>query len=469
VTTTGANYSHRELGEMAAQIAATLRAAGIMPDNRVALLIPDGAQLAVGLLGVMGAATAVPLNPALPFRDLKDLFERIRPQAVVTPAGPTPEWLAPGTIRLTVEPADPAAWRADGDLPGTVAVGPPPEPDAVALLLHTSGTTSLPKPVPLTHRNLSYSAGNVARWFSLGTDDRGLAVMPLFHIHGIVAGLLAPLAAGGTAIVPSRFDPLQFFAWLDRHRPTWYSAVPTMHQLILARAPSTVAGMLRFVRSSSAPLPPSVMERLEAVFAAPAIETLGMTEASHQVAANPLPPGVRKPRSVGVAAGAEIRVLAADGSGTGEIAIRGPGVFDGYGGDPGNGLIDGWFPTGDLGRFDDDGYLFLVGRLKELINRGGEKVAPVDVEAALLDHPAVAQAAAFAVADRWLGEEVAAVVVLSTEHAVTEGELIRHARARLPAFKVPRSITITDRIPVGATGKVARNTLAATLGLEPPR
>jgi acyl-CoA synthetase (AMP-forming)/AMP-acid ligase II len=272
------------------------------------------------------------------------------------------------------------------------------------------------------------------------------------------------------------FAPGQFFEWLDEFEPTWYTAVPTMHQEVLARAGANREAVgrsrLRFIRSSSAALAPEVMSGVERAFNVPVIEAFGMTEASHQIASNPLPPGRRKPGSVGVAAGAEVAIM--DGSGrllpageTGEIAVRGRGVTRGYEGNPeanAAAFSDGWFRTGDLGRLDHDGYLFITSRLKEIVNRGGEKVSPREVDEALLEHPSVAQAAAFAVPHPSLGEDLAAAVVLRPGSRADQAELRGFLFSRLSVFKVPSQIVFVEAIPKGDTGKVQRTTLHEKLG-----
>jgi acyl-CoA synthetase (AMP-forming)/AMP-acid ligase II len=347
--------------------------------------------------------------------------------------------------------------------------------DDIAMILHTSGTTSRPKRVPIRHRNLIASAGNIGRTYQLGSQDSTLCVMPLFHIHGIVASLLSTLASGGTVICPPGFDGLKFFGWLDEFKPTWYSAVPTMHQLILARAERNAeiikANPLRFIRSSSAPLPPVVLERLEETFGAPVLESYGMTEASHQMTSNPLPPAPHKAGSVGIGIGVEAGIM--DENGTllapgeiGEVVVRGPNIVDGYENNPeanASAFVDGWFRTGDQGYLDADGYLCLTGRIKELINRGGEKISPLEIDDVLLRHPAVAEALAFAVPHKTLGEEVHAAVVLKGE--ASERELRQHCAETLAEFKVPRQIHILEALPRGATGKLQRISMAKTLGI----
>jgi acyl-CoA synthetase (AMP-forming)/AMP-acid ligase II len=349
--------------------------------------------------------------------------------------------------------------------------------DDVALVLHTSGTTSRPKIVPLAQRNVVASAQNVARSLGLKKGDRALNIMPLFHIHGLVAGLLASMSVGAEVSCSPGFNALKFFGWMGETHPTWYTAVPTMHQAILTRAARSLeiirANPLRLIRSSSSAMPPQVIRELEETFGAPLVEAYGMTEAAHQMASNPLPPGVRKPGTVGKAAGPEVCIL--DGGGqpaapgvTGEIAIRGTNVMSGYENNPKantEAFTNGWFRTGDQGVMDDEGYVTITGRLKEIINRGGEKISPREVDEVLLDHPAVQQCLTFALPHDKLGEDVGAVVVLREGMAATEDELRAFAGKRLADFKVPRKVLFRAEIPKGATGKLQRIGLAQKLGI----
>jgi acyl-CoA synthetase (AMP-forming)/AMP-acid ligase II len=353
-----------------------------------------------------------------------------------------------------------------------------PDPDDVALVLHTSGTTSRPKIVPLRQRNLAASARNIAATLALTPQDRCLVIMPLFHIHGLIGALLSSLHAGASVHCPPGFNALKFFAWLDQAEATWYTAVPTMHQTILARADRNADVIarrkLRFIRSSSASLPPAVMKQLEDTFGCPVIESYGMTEASHQMASNPLPPRPRKPGSVGIAAGPEVGIMDLDGKlldrgEIGEIVIRGDNVTAGYANNPkanAEAFTNGWFRTGDQGVLDAEGYLSLTGRLKEIINRGGEKIAPREVDDVLMDHPAVAQVVTFGMPHDKLGEEVAAAVVLREGQNASEQDLRSFAATRLADFKVPKKIVFLAEIPKGATGKLQRIGLAQRLGLS---
>ncbi|HET7737856.1 MAG TPA: AMP-binding protein, partial [Tepidiformaceae bacterium] len=362
------------------------------------------------------------------------------------------------------------------DVPGRGPVSVP-RPEDVALVLHTSGTTGRPKRVPLSHANLARSARNVATSLGLTADDRCLNVMPLFHIHGIVAAILATLSSGGSVVCTPGFDAFRFFGSLEASRATWYTAVPTMHQAIVARArahlSTPASSSLRFVRSSSSPLPPSVMRDVEDLFGVPMVEAYGMTEASHQVCCNPLPPAVRKPGSVGVPSGVELRVVGPDGTSlrpgeTGEVVIRGGSVTSGYESiDPADfTLPGGWLRTGDLGYLDDDGYLVLAGRIKELVNRGGEKISPREVEDVLITYPGVREVVVFAVPHAKLGEDIAAAIVPEpADRPLDIAALRAFAGAQLAPFKVPRQVVVVEAIPLGPTGKPQRLGMAGRLGL----
>jgi acyl-CoA synthetase (AMP-forming)/AMP-acid ligase II len=362
-------------------------------------------------------------------------------------------------------------------LGGRPAQGGPAEAQDIALVLHTSGTTSRPKIVPLRQINITASAYHIGRTLSLTADDACLNIMPLFHIHGLIAAVLSSVAAGGSVSCTPGFNAFKFFPSFDEVRPSWYTAVPTMHQAILGLAGRNAEiigrGRLRFIRSSSSSLPPQVMTALEEAFGVPVIESYGMTEASHQMTSNPLPPGRRFPGSVGIAAGPEVAIMSDDSEilpagALGEVVIRGRNVTAGYENNPtanASAFTNGWFRTGDQGVIDEDGYLRLTGRLKELINRGGEKISPLEVDTVIMDHPCVEQCLTFAVPHDKLGEEVAAAIVLRQGQSATDIELREFASKRLAAFKVPRRIIFLEEIPKGATGKLMRIGLAEKLGL----
>jgi len=462
----------------------TLNAMGIGRNDRVAIVLPNGPEMATAFVAIASGATAAPLNPAYRADEFEFYMSDISAKALVvdkgsdSPAVGVARKMGVPVIELVAEPSQGAGAFTLGDRAGAgVGNGRYAETDDIALILHTSGTTSRPKIVPLAQRNICASAGNIAETLRFTTGDRGLNIMPLFHIHGLMAGLLAPFSAGSSVFCTPGFNALRFFAWMQEAKPTWYTAVPTMHQTILTRATQNKAVItatpLRFVRSSSSSLPPQVIAELESTFNAPVIESYGMTEASHQMASNLLPPGTRKPGTVGVAAGPEIAIMDEAGTllpanATGEIVIRGANVTPGYENNAkanGEAFTNGWFRTGDQGVMDGEGYVSITGRLKEIINRGGEKVSPREVDEVLMDHPAVLQVVTFGMPHDKLGEEVAAAVVLREGKSVTEKELRDFVGERLAAFKVPRKVLFLPEIPKGATGKLQRIGLAAKLGL----
>lgn len=478
--------NYRELRGHLRLVGAQLAGYGIGRADRVALVLGNGPEMATAFLAALQAAAAAPLNPGYKAEEFAFYLEDLGAKALIvekrvdSPVREVADRLGITILELT--PSRGAAGlfslsSSDGSQTDAAAPASMPGADDVALILHTSGTTSRPKIVPLTQRNLAASAQNVAATLNLSDNDRGLHVMPMFHIHGLIAGLLAPLVAGGSVFCTPGFDALKFFSWLAESTPTWYTAVPTMHQAILSRASRNRAVLdsveLRFIRSSSASLAPQVMAEIEETFGAPVIEAYGMTEAAHQMTSNPLPPRPRKPGSVGVPAGPEVAILDSKGTvlaanATGEVCIRGDNVMAGYEkNDDANqvAFTGGWFRTGDQGVIDDDGYLHITGRLKEIINRGGEKISPREVDEVLLAHPAIAQVLTFAMPHDKLGEEVAAAVVLVDGESVDERELRDYAGERLAAFKVPRRIIFLERIPTGPTGKLQRIGLADTLGL----
>jgi acyl-CoA synthetase (AMP-forming)/AMP-acid ligase II len=480
-----APLSHGALRALADDTVAALNAGGIGRGDKVAIVLPNGPEMAAAFVAIASGAVAAPLNPAYRAEEFEFYLTDLGPKALLakagddTPARAVAERLGVPVVDLV--PGEPAgAFTLDGLAPGRAPNGGAAGPDDPALVLHTSGTTARPKIVPLANRNLTASARHIGDALALGPDDRCLNIMPLFHIHGLVAAVTASLAAGGSVHATPGFNALRFFTWLAEVDPTWYTAVPTMHQAILSRATHNKERLgkgtrLRFIRSSSSSLPPQVMLALEETFGCPVIESYGMTEASHQMASNPLPPRARKPGSVGIAAGPEVGIMADDGTllpagETGEVVIRGPNVTAGYESNPeanAKAFTNGWFRTGDQGRLDAEGYLFLTGRLKELINRGGEKVSPLEVDTVLMDHPAIAQVVTFAMPHEKLGEEVAAVAVLREGASATEAEVRAFAAARLADFKVPRRVLFVDEIPKGATGKLQRVGLAEKLGIAP--
>jgi acyl-CoA synthetase (AMP-forming)/AMP-acid ligase II len=468
--------TYGQLRSQVAAVAEALAGAGIGPGDRVGMALPNGLPTIVAFLAASEAGTAAPLNPGYKEEEFRFYLEDTNARVLLLPAEGADDARRAAGDRVPIltvamdETGTVSLSDATGKTTGKRSVMPPAVDD-VALILHTSGSTGRPKRVPLKHANLSISARNVARSYDLTPDDVSLCVMPLFHVHGLVASTLATLATGGTVVVPGKFSPLSFWRVARDHGVTWYSAVPTLHQLLLARADAgsakpAGAEKLRFIRSCSASLPPQVMHDLEAAFGAPVLEAYGMTEAAHQMSSNPLPPGTRKPGSVGPGTDVKISIMDAEGrhlpvGERGEVVIQGPNVIKGYESNPeanATSFVDGWFRTGDQGFLDDDGYLTLVARLKELINRGGEKISPREIDEVLLTHPAVGEAVCFGVSHPTWGEEVAAAVVLKEK--ATEAELLAYCRERLADYKRPKQIHITDAIPRTATGKIQRRVVA---------
>jgi acyl-CoA synthetase (AMP-forming)/AMP-acid ligase II len=448
--------------------------------KRIAIVMENGPDLVLSLLAAATCGVAVPLNPKYRESDFSFFYEDANVTGLIAVPDTVPEAFAaapPGTvvIHAAADRSGPLRFESINSKPsgGSLKI---PLPHDVTILLHTSGTTSGPKSVPIRHRNVAASAANIVQAYDLTSDDRSLCVMPLFHIHGIVASLLGPLAAGGSVVVPPGFDARTFWGLVEKFHPTWYSAVPTMHQMLLARADRHAEVIrrnpFRFIRSCSSSLPPTVKEKMKTVFDAPVSEAYGMTETAHQIASNPLPPGIRKPGAVGLGIGVEVAIMDEEGElvpagAPGEVVARGFNVMDGYENNPEankEALVDGWLRTGDLGVMDEDDYLTITGRLSERINRGGEKFSPADVDHVLLANPAVAEALAFAVPHEKLGEDIHAAVVLNKP--ATEQELRRYCVDHLADFKVPRRIHILEALPYGKTGKPMRAAMAQTLGLK---
>lgn len=476
------------LRNLAADVATQLHGFGIARGDRVAIVLPNGPEMATAFVTIAQAATTAPLNPAYRQEEYEFYLEDLGAKAIVLEDGYDGPALAAAqakglavlrTQKSENAPAGQFTLVSDASAEADVDTKAPTDED-VALILHTSGTTSRPKIVPLLQSNVAASAVHIRDSLALTAADRCMNVMPLFHIHGLLAAVSASLAAGASIWCAPGFDALRFFGWMKEAKPTWYTAVPTMHQAILSRAGRNAdiiaSTKLRFLRSSSASLPPQVMEALQDTFGAPVIEGYGMTEAAHQMASNPLPPRAQKPGSVGVEAGPMVRIAHEIEDrlveGTGEVVISGPNVTPGYESNPEANaksffVADGhrWFRTGDQGAFDDEGYLRLTGRLKEIINRGGEKISPLEVDEVLMDHPAIAQCVTFALPHPKLGEEVAAAVVLREGHEASEKDIRAFAAERVADFKVPRKVLILDEIPKGATGKMQRIGMAEKLGL----
>ena len=472
------------LRDLAQKVNSTLRDSGISKKDRVAIVLPNGPTMASAFATIVQCATTAPLNPNYREEEFVFYLEDLNAKAVVVskdyegPAALAAQRLNIQIIRLVESKGIAGLFSIEAEKKSNVIEDEAVNENDVALILHTSGTTSRPKIVPLLQSNIAASASNIAQSLSLSSSDRCMNVMPLFHIHGLIAAVSASLTAGASIWCSSGFNALSFFSNLDEAKPTWYTAVPTMHQAILARAGRNAEiiknNPLRFLRSSSASLPAQVMGELVESFDAPVVEAYGMTEATHQMCCNRL--DKQKPGSVGIPAGPSVKIAHEVNNslvmGTGEVVISGDNVTPGYE----NNLeaneksffeIDGerWFRTGDQGAFDEDGFLYLTGRLKEIINRGGEKISPLEVDSILLDHPEIKQVVTFALPHPKLGEEVAAAVVLSEGSQSDEKDIRGFAKEKMADFKVPRQIIILDEIPKGATGKMQRIGMAEKLGL----
>ncbi len=471
----GPTLNYTQLEEQVTSLCQTLRRGGVGTGDPVSIVLPNCLEfLAIFLAVTQVRAVAAPLNSAYKTDEFQFYMEDAGTRAIIVPPGDHPARKAAAQLNLDV-------WEATLDADGTVKltcesgeigsaiVDDVPQDDDVALFLHTSGTTSRPKGVPLTHQNLMTSLDSIVATYQLSPDDTSLIVMPLFHVHGLLGATLSTLRSGGSVIIPPRFSAGKFWQHIQENSATWYSAVPTIHQILLARADEDDAPRegLRFIRSCSSALAPAVFSALEERFGAPVLEAYGMTEASHQMSSNPLPPGQRIPGTVGKPTGVEVVIL--DDAGNvlpcgrqGEVSIRGVNVMHGYRNNPeanATAFTNGYFRTGDRGRLDENNFLTLTGRLKELINRGGEKISPLEVDAVLLAHPAVAEAVSFAAPDEKYGEEVHGAVVLKQQ--ATEEDIVAFCREHLADFKVPKKIHISDELPRTATGKIQRRHVAA--------
>jgi acyl-CoA synthetase (AMP-forming)/AMP-acid ligase II len=474
---TAIRITYGQLREQVSEMADALASLGIRPGDRVATCLPNGLPAIVSFLAASVAGTVAPLNPGYREDEISFYLEDTAAKLLLCPEDAVAARKAAGSRGVpaySIEIGTAGRLRIEGASHGKTAAGP--SGDDIALVLHTSGSTGRPKRVPIRHRNIAASTRNIVAHYALSAGDVSMCVMPLFHVHGLVASTLSTLASGGTVVVPQKFSPLSFWRTVRDTRATWYSAVPTIHNLLLARAgderPAGAEG-LRFIRSCSASLPPEMMERMERVFGSPVLEAYGMTEASHQMCSNPQPPANRKPGSVGPGTGVQIGIMGDSGNlldagQRGEVVIQGPNVVSEYENNPeanAKSFTNGWFRTGDQGFLDQDRYLTLTGRIKELINRGGEKIGPREIDEVLLAHPLVAEAVAFGVPHAAWGEEVAAAVVLKegSESSDAERSILAFCKERLADFKCPKKIYVTSAIPRTATGKIQRGAVAKAL------
>ena len=477
----GTESTYAEFNAEIERVAELLAGSGVQPGRAVSIVLPNGLEFMVVFLAVARAgAIAAPLNSAYTTDEFKFYMEDAEAQLAILPNGEQAAREAAAqigvpTIEASLDNAGKLMLSRSGAPLTARRDAPPPSPDDVALFLHTSGTTSRPKGVPLTHGNLTASIKNIADTYELTPDDVAMVVMPLFHVHGLIGVSLSTLSTGGSLVVPPRFSASRFWGEQRESGATWYSAVPTIHQILLARADDDDAphSSFRFIRSCSSALAPAVFERLEARFGAPVLEAYGMTEASHQMSSNPLPPGDRVPGTVGKGTGVDIAVMDDNGNlmntdELAEVVIRGANVTHGYHNNPeanAEAFTNGWFRTGDQGFLDAQGALTLTGRIKELINRGGEKISPLEVDAALLLHPAVAEAVCFGVPDAKYGEVVQAAVVVSAD--ANENAIRAYCGERLASFKVPDRIHLVESLPRTATGKIQRRHIAAMFNDAP--
>ena len=476
VSSDGVVVTYSSLRKQVGMLACQLRSMGIQQSDRVGIVQPNGVESIISFLAVTIAGTAAPLNPAYTSDEFEFYLDDTNAKGLITSddVGADARNLigndildirvsstSEGLVKFTNENIDDYAQH-------DIA----PSEDDIALVLHTSGTTSRPKRVPLRHRNLIVSVRNIVETYSLPSTDVSLCIMPLFHVHGLVASTLATLYSGGTIVVPPSFSPMGFWQLVKEHDVTWFSAVPTMFQSVLSRTRGkTVAGetKLRFIRSCSAALSPITLKEMEDVSGVPVVEAYGMTEAAHQMASNLLPPGQRVPGSVGQGTGVKIAIMDEEDhlqpTGTiGEVVISGANVIDGYESNAeanASSFVGQWFRTGDRGVLNEEGVLTLQGRLKELINRSGEKISPIEIDEVLLSHECVSEAVAFGVPHSVHGEEPVAAVVLKND--ISERELINFCKEKIATFKVPRKIHIVESIPRTATGKIQRRIVAEVI------
>ncbi|KAH0566223.1 hypothetical protein GP486_000370 [Trichoglossum hirsutum] len=481
--------SYKQLAFHISSFQKKLAGIGVAPHSAISISLPNSLEFIVAFLATtFQRAIAAPLNPSYKQEEFEFYIGDLKSTVIIVPRGAV-ESNGPAVRaarryqaaiaecywddrrdELILDVKDRGALRNMKKQSLQRA-----RPDDIALILHTSGTTGRPKAVPLTHRNLTRTMKNISETYKLTPQDRTLLVMPLFHVHGLLAAFLSPLFSGGCVIVPKRFSASEFWHDFTKYRANWYTAVPTIHQILLKTPPPDPKPDIRFIRSCSSPLSPSTFHKLEEAFDAPVLEAYAMTEAAHQLTSNPLPPSRRKPGSVGVGQGVEVKIL--DGNGEevrtgfeGEICIRGENVTRGYLNNPeankSSFTKSGFFRTGDQGKQDEDGYLVITGRIKELINKGGEKISPVELDNILMQHPAVSEAVSFAVADEIYGQEVGVAVVLRHGKALRENELRTWMAERVAEFKLPKKIYFVNDMPKTATGKIQRKMVAEAISRQ---
>ncbi|KAI8968879.1 hypothetical protein BDF20DRAFT_827359 [Mycotypha africana] len=482
------------LHDFAKKLADQVPASALAPGTSISISYPNSLEFTIAFLGVtFMRLIASPLNPAYTEDEFNFYLEDAKSSIIILPKGATNVKSNPAVLAAQKQGAivvevhwNGNSLEVDAHVPRNKSIGArrtidafSPRPDDVALLLHTSGTTGRPKGVLLTHLNILTSMRNIINTYELTAKDRSLVVMPLFHVHGLVCGLLSTLLSGGVAVIPQKFSASHFWQDFTDNGCNWYTAVPTIHQILLRNPPAKVPS-LRFIRSCSSSLAPATLEALEKHFKAPVLEAYAMTEASHQMTSNPLPHrGFHRAGSVGIGQGVEVVILDEQGNPTelGEVCIRGKNVTKGYLNNPKataeSFTKDGFFRTGDQGKKDKDGYLILTGRIKELINRGGEKISPIELDSVMLSHPNVAEAVSFAVPDDMYGQEVHAAVVLKSDakesEKAFERELQEYCLTKLAKFKIPKRVYVTDVMPKTATGKIQRRKICEVFFKEPAK
>ncbi|KAI4741771.1 acetyl-CoA synthetase-like protein [Aureobasidium sp. EXF-12298] len=463
---------------------------GITPASAVSIALPNTYPFIVAFLATAWQrAIAAPLNPAYKQSEFEFYIDDLKSALVLVPQGLADGPAVKAATKYNAAVAE-CYWNGkevvldikdEGKLKGkgnkSIEYA---QPDDVALVLHTSGTTGRPKAVPLSHKNLTRTMSNIKATYELTKDDRTMLVMPLFHVHGLLAGFLAPLLSGGSVVVPPKFSASDFWRDFQTHKANWYTAVPTIHQILLKSPTPSPLPNIRFIRSCSSPLSPKVFHELEKTFKAPVLEAYAMTEAAHQMTSNPLPhKGKRQPGSVGVGQGVEVKILDQSGKevpqgSEAEICIRGENVTAGYLNNPeankSSFTASGFFRTGDQGKQDADGYVIITGRIKELINKGGEKISPIELDNVMAQHPAVSEAVSFAIADDMYGQDVGVAIVLKDSQKLDPADLKSWMAERVAKFKLPKKIFFTDVMPKTATGKIQRRMVAeAMLKQEGPK
>ena len=472
---------YKDLKSFVNKIASQLAGNGISNKDRAAIVLPNGPFMASSFLTLSSYMSAAPLNPSYKTDEYEFYLKDLNPKIVIVEPNSSNEVVGVAknlnipVCEMKIKKDDPSGLFNLFDIESEYQL---PKENDEGLVLHTSGTTSRPKIVPLTNKNIYSSAENISKSLNLSEVDHCLNIMPLFHIHGLIAILAASIRSGASVCASNGFNALKFLELAKSEKITWYSGVPTMHQAILLRAEKNLELAknlnLRLIRSSSASLPPAVFEKLNNVFGCSVIEAYGMTEATHQMTSNPLPPKKQKPGFVGIPAGPEVCIMdekdkILDQGETGEVCIKGDNVTLGYDNNPEankNSFTNGWFRTGDQGYFDQNGYLKISGRLKEIINKGGEKISPLEVDNVLMDHPLIEQAVCFGYEDKMLGENIAAAIIVKEGKNCSETDVKTYAQEKLAKFKIPKKIFFVNEIPKGATGKLQRNVLAKNFGLN---